>query len=83
MQILDSVVDIVEWDVPTIPVVDGRRSIGGWLRYGVVRMRTDMDIEATGIIGPLDGELAPCLVQLTDVIKPRLLGCPLTDLEQV
>ena len=44
MQILDLVVDIVEWDVPTIPVVDGRRSIGGRLRYGVVRMRTDMDV---------------------------------------
>ena len=42
MQILDLIVDIVEWNVPSVPVVDGHRSIGGRLRYGVVRMRTDM-----------------------------------------
>ena len=83
MRILDLVVDVVEWDVATIPVVDERRSIGGRIRYGVVRVRTDGDVEATGLLGPLDGELAPCLVQLTDVIKPRLLGCRLTDLDRV
>ena len=83
MQILDLVVDIVEWDVTTIPVVDERRSIGGRTRHGVVRVRTDMDVEVTGLIGPLDGELAPCLVQLTEVIKPRLVGRRVGDLDQV
>ncbi len=83
MRILDLVVDIVEWEVPTIPVVDERGSIGGRLRYGVVRVRTDLDVEATGLIGPLDGELVPCLAQLTDVIKPRLVGRRLTEPDQV
>ena len=83
MRIDDLVVDIVEWDVTRIPVVDDRGHIGGRIRHGIVRVRTDMDIEATGILGPLDGELAPCLVQITDVIKPRLVGSRLTDPDQV
>ena len=83
MQILDLVVDIVEWEVPTIPVVDERGSIGGRLSHGVVRVRTNLDVEATGLIGPLDGELVPCLAQLTDVIKPRLIGSRLTEPDQV
>ncbi|MDE0139019.1 MAG: mandelate racemase/muconate lactonizing enzyme family protein [bacterium] len=83
MQIIDLVVDIVEWDVATIPVVDERGYIGGRLRYGVVRVRTDPDLGATGLIGPLDGELAPCLAQLTDVIKPRLVGRRLTEPDQI
>lgn len=83
MRILDLVVDIVEWDVGTIPVVDERGSIGGRLRYGVVRVRTDGDVEATGLFGPLDGELLPCLAQLTDVIKPRLVGCRMTQPDRI
>ena len=83
MRILDLVVDIVEWDVTTIPVVDDRGHIGGRIHHGVVRMQTDMDVEATGLLGPIDNELAPCLVQLTEVIKPRLLDCRLSDLDQI
>ena len=74
---------IVEWDVTTIPVADDRGHIGGRIHHGVVRMRTDMDVEATGLLGPIDDELAPCLVQVTEVIKPRLLDCRLSDLDQI
>ena len=83
VRILDLVVDIVEWDVTTIPVADDRGHIGGRIHHGVVRMRTDMDVEATGLLGPIDDELAPCLVQVTEVIKPRLLDCRLSDLDQI
>lgn len=77
------VVDIVEWDVTKIPVTDHRGRIGGRIHHGVVRVRTDTDVEATGLIGPIDDELAPCLVQLTEVIKPRLIGRRQSDLERI
>ena len=74
MRITDVLVDITEWQSEPIPVADGRRNLGGDIRLGVVRVRTDQGLEGNGFIGPLDPELISATDQIIAVIKPRILG---------
>ena len=58
MRITDILVEVTEWDEAPIPVTDARGSIGGTIRLGVVRVRTNEGLEGNGFVGPLDLELS-------------------------
>lgn len=83
MRITDVLVDITEWQSEPIPVADVRESLGGTVRLGVVRVRTDEGFEGNGLIGPLDSELSQSVDQITTILKPRILERSPSDREWI
>lgn len=74
LEVVDFRIDVIEREVPLVPVNDGREALGGQTRQGVLRLRTASGLQGHCFVGVQAGDGSEAIDLLVQQIKPRVIG---------
>ena len=73
--------DVIERDVPNVRINDHRGSIGGTVRNGVLRLRTDEGIEGHCTVGDRAGNADALFDRIMNDLAPLVIGADVGERE--